>query len=183
MSGNDCLDSQSLNFLNDNSFTFKILSCKNTTFFCTKANIPELNIEIAKQSTVYNAVSYPGDELNYGDLIVTFKLQENLKDYLEIFNWLTTSAHPINLSDLYKQQYNVKNNRNPYIGESNNGGIFSDAILTVLDNSLNPKFEVKFFDCFPVRLSSIEFNTEIRGTSPISCTASFKYTYFQISSV
>jgi hypothetical protein len=182
MSNISCVDQTNINFLNDNSFKFNLLNSPNVNFFCTKVNIPELSIDIAKQSTLYNEISYPGDELNYGDLIVTFKLQENLKDYMEIFTWITNSAHPINLTDLYEQQLDVKNNLSgSYKGESNSGGIFSDAILEILDNNLNPKFYIKFYNCFPIRLSSVEFNTEVSDASPLQCTAAFKYLYFTIN--
>ena len=182
MSNVSCADQTNINFLNDNSFTFKILNSPNVNFFCVKCNIPELSIEIAKQSTLYNAIPYPGDELAYGDLIVTFKVQENFVDYMEIFKWLTNSAHPINLTNLYDQEYDVKNNRSgAYKGESNNGGIFSDAVLTILDNLLNPQYDITFYNCFPARLSGLEFSTEVRDTSPLQATAAFKYSHFTIS--
>lgn len=179
MSNVSCADQTNLSFLNDNSFQFKILNSPNVTFFVTKVAIPEISVETTNQSTLYNTIPLPGDEINFGDLIVSFKVQENLKDYLDIYNWLINSGHPINLTDLYDQQSFVRNN--PQLGgEASNGGIFSDSILTVLDNSLNPRFDVHFYKCFPHRLSSINFSTQVRQASPLEVTASFKYVYFDI---
>jgi hypothetical protein len=179
MSNVSCENTNNINFLNDTSFKFKILNSPNVTFFVTKVAVPEISVETTTQSTLYNAIPMPGDEIQYTDLVVSFKLQENLADYLEIYNWLINSGHPTNLTDLYEQQNYVRNNPSKG-GEASNGGIFSDAVLTVLDNSLNPKFDVYFYKIFPVRLSSINFSTQNRQSSPLEVTASFKYVYFDV---
>ena len=181
MSNKSCSDQSSINFLNNNSFQFNLLNAPKLNFFCNRANLPEISIPTASQSTLYNNISYPGDQITYGDLIVTFKVSEDLSNYLHLYNWITTSGYPIDLTSLYQYQKDVVESANKYAGEYNNGGIFSDATLTILDNNLNKKFVVKYNNCFPTRLGELDFSTDNQTQNNITCTCSFKYTFFTIN--
>jgi hypothetical protein len=59
------------------------------------------------------------------------------------------------------------------------GNQYSDAALTLYTNKNNPNVRVKFKDCFPVALGSIEYDVEKSAETPVTCSASFRYSLYE----
>jgi hypothetical protein len=160
-----------INFLSPLNFKFTIKRAINVNFFVQKINIPSLtlpNVDVPSQ--LINIV-FPGDHLEYGDLELSFKVDENLQNYLEIHNWIRA------LGKLVPGEYTKLSSNASYTGS----GIRSDLVLNVLNSSRIANYEIVFHDAIPIRLSSLNFDTTLSTLDFLEASCNFKYTYYDIN--
>ena len=174
---------QSLNLLQNNAFSFELLNASDVNFFCTLAEIPGISLVTTTQATRYNQIPHPGEEIRYQDLNVQFSVDENLKNYFQMHQWIRTSGNAVSLQELYDEQERVSESGVQFKGTYELGAIYSDAILHILDAGGKRKNYIKFYNCFPTGLSSISFDSTTTKTEPISATMSMKYTYYDFFTV
>jgi len=160
------------NFLSPLNFKFQVKKCPHVNFFVQKVSIPEIKLNPVMYQNPFVKAPMPGDHMDYGDFTVTFKVDEDLQNYLEIHNWIKALGKPVNFEDRRKIREKLD-----YTGE----GEKSDISLMVLSSTYAPNYEVVLTDAFPVSLSGIEFNTVDTDVSYLISTAIFKYTYYDIS--
>lgn len=162
------------NFLSPLNFRFFIKKAPHVNFFTQKVNIPSISLVNPQPNNPFVKTPIPGEHLNYGDLTVTFKVDEDLKNYLEIHNWIKALGKPQNF-DQYKNISELA----PYTGE----GIYSDLTVVVLSSTKTPNYEINFADAFPSALSDLLFNTVDENVNYIEATATFRYTYYDIKNI
>lgn len=158
---------ENLNILGNNNFHFEIHELPTVSLFSQDFSLPGITLGRAPVPT--SAVDYnvPGEKIEYEDLVVTFMVDEFLKNYIEVFNWMTALGFPEDT----KQFRDLKEGKTPYTETS-------DIILTVTTNKFNAHHEVHFIDCFPTDLSPVDFtNTDVTIT-PVQCTVTFDYSYY-----
>jgi hypothetical protein len=154
------------NFLSQVGFQFGIKKLPTVNFFVQSVNLPGIEMAAAVQPTPFVAIPVPGDHIKFNDLTVTFKVDEDLKNYVEIYNWIIGLGFPDSFD-----QYSRLASRPAVTGE----GIRSDASLIITTSSRVPATEVVFVDLFPRSLTDILFNSTDSNIEYISATATFKY--------
>jgi|MDTC01.2.fsa_nt_gb hypothetical protein len=158
------------NFLSGVGFQFQLTKYPQVAFYCQSANVPSLNLANTVQATRMNAIPHPGDEINFGDLQLRFLVDEQLKNYGAIHNWIRGLGHPESGNDY-----------NEYlIGEDYDEKTYSDGTLFILDSNFRRKFAVKFKDLFPVTLSDLTFDSTYTDTEYFASDVTFKYTIYEI---
>ena len=165
------------NFLSPTGFKFSLAREPEVSFFCNQANIPDLNLGIAVQPSYLKSLPTPGDIIEFGDLNLRFLVDENLKNYMAIQNWIRGLGFPQSLqefSDLEKRGVLQKN----YARESQN--IYSDGTLQVLTSSQIPNFKVVFKDLFPYSLSTLTFDATDTDIQYFTADVTFKYTIYNV---
>lgn len=160
---------QNNNFLSPLGFRFTLKRSPNVTFFCTDANIPSFDLGWATQPSPFVNIHRPGDKPVYGSFRLTFKVDEDMVNYLEIFNWMIALGFPENFT-----QYKTVADQPFGTGK----GITSDGTLTILNSAQNPNIEVVFHDLFPVNISDVSFTTADTTVNYVVATVEFKYTLF-----
>ena len=115
----------------------------------------------------------PGDELNYDDLSIRFLVDEDLKNYMSIHNWMRYLGAP----ESEKDWTTFKD------GTSYNEKQFSDGSIWILDSNFKKQFEIAFDDLFPVSLGSLNFDASYTDTEYFSIDATFKYSIYDIVKV
>lgn len=163
---------QNLNILGNNNFHFEIRELPNVSLFAQQFSIPGVTLGRALVPTSNVDYNVPGEKMEYEDLVVTFLVDEYIKNYTEVFNWMTALGFPES-SDQFKL---LKENGTPYTETS-------DIILTITTNKFNPHVRVHFVDCFPVDLGGIDFTNIDITVTPLTCTAIFSYSYFYFESI
>lgn len=158
------------NFLSGVGFQFQLLKYPQVAFYCQSANIPDMNLSVATQATRYNAVPQPGDEISYGDLTVKFLVDENLKNYKSIHDWIRALGHPYSSTDLQTLG----------IGDNYEEKTYSDGILFILDSNFNKKIKIVYKDLFPTSLSGLNFDSSYTDSNYFTADVSFKFTIFDI---
>ena len=63
----------------------------------------------------------------------------------------------------------------------NTGGILSDSTLNILTSKNNPVTEVRFRDCFPISLSSLQYNQQATDTDYLTATVTFEYKIYDFA--
>lgn len=163
------------NFLSPLGFRFFIKKLPNVNFFVQKVNVP--GISIAQNPTMPNPftkIPYAGDHLEFNELQITYRVDEDISNYLEIYNWIRGLAFPDNFGE-----YAALASKTPTSGE----GLKSDASLIITTNGKSPNFECVFEDAFPINISNIDFVTTDETVNYIEATATFLYTQFKISAL
>ena len=161
-------------FLSPLGFDFAIKKLPTTNFFVTRANIPGFSLGVVETPNPFVKIPIPGDKIQFSDLQVTFKIDEDMKNYLEIFNWIMGLGFP----DNYGQYADIKSK-----GKTTGEGIYSDASLTVLTSAMNPNMEFTFRNAFPYSLTDVDFNTSSADVEYLEATVGFRYELFTIKSL
>ena len=168
------------NYLSPLGFKLIISKIPKVDFLCQAANIPSISMGTAVQPTPLKDIPVPGDKPVYDDLTVRFIIDENMENYLSLNKWITGLGYPESLKQ-YQQLADVgpslatQDNSNPRWFE------FSDATLQILSSNYQPNINVNFKGCFPVAVSTLEFDSSQRDYSYFTCEATFKYDYYTIS--
>lgn len=166
---------ENINYLSNVSFRLAIEDTPNLTWFCQAANIPGISIQAIEMPTRFATIPLSGNKVSFEELQVTFIVDENLKNWIEIYDRIIA----LGLAENHEKFRKLKNS-NP-LGVR--GGITSTIVLTVLTSSNNPQMEFFFYDAFPITLSSLEFNSASTDTEYFTSTVTFRYTNYEIKNL
>ena len=127
----------------------------NVEYFLTSFTIPDLSLGEVATSYRGNIGYIPGERVEYGTMSCRFMIDESMKNYSEIYNWIQ--------NNVTKKSITV-----------------SDMILTVLTshNNLNKQFQ--FLNAFPTTLSGVEFSTQTQDVEYLQADVTFRYDRFAI---
>jgi len=162
------------NFLSPLNFKFFIKRSPHVNFFIQKVNIPEMALKPTNFPNPLVNFPIPGEHIDYGILNITFKVDEDLQNYLEIHNWIRALGKPTEYDE-----HKVLSEKAIVTGE----GIYSDISLMVLSSTKMANYEVVFVDAHPINLSGLVFNTVDSDVNYIEASASFKYNYYDINNI
>jgi hypothetical protein len=179
-----------LDYLSPTQFKFNIHQLPKVEFFCTAANVPAINLGEAVFPTPYKEIPVMGDTLTYDNLSISFIVDENLENYIEIHEWLTAIGFPKNRNQFSSFRSSTASTPIATQGTSDDigdvqpatsaRGMFGDAILTILTNKNNPVVEVRFQDIYPVALGALDFTQTATDVEYITVTADFSYKIYDI---
>jgi hypothetical protein len=142
-----------------------------------RVTLPSLTLPATTQPTPFVRIPRPGDHLDFGELSVTFKLNENLDNYLEIYNWLIALGKPEKFS-----QYTLKDRPYEGTGEQKDT-VASDITLTFLTSAMNGNVEFTMRDCFPISLTDLEVDSTVADIEYITATATFAVRDYVINKI
>ena len=182
-----------LDYASPTQFKFSITKLPKVEYFCTAVNIPGVNLGETTQATPLKKIPIPGDTLTYEPLQMTFLVDENLENFQEIHGWLRGIGFPggheefKNLLDGGSDRFPTS--KNTTLGDAgrvkfnapSTGGILSDSTLNILTSKNNPVTEVRFRDCFPISLSSLQYNQQATDTDYLTATVTFEYKIYDFA--
>ena len=173
-----------LDYLRPNAFKFQIHNIPNTSYFCNAANIPEMNLPPAIQPNPLVDIGRPGDKIEFGTLMIRFLIQEDMKNYKELYDWLVGLGFPES-HEQHKNYGKTQEYRFPDVNSDNRNDLaqYSDATLTLLDSNNNPKIIFRYIDAFPISLQGLDFEISTGSTEYMQGVAMFKYSYYQIETL
>jgi hypothetical protein len=117
----------------------------------------------------------PGEKLNYGDLTLRFMVDENMENYISIYEWLTGLGFPETTT-----QFRTLTTDDGGVRDQKEA--FSDGTLRILNSNFREVAKVKFLDLFPTSLSSLDFDSTSTDINYFTAQVSFKYTVYQLTS-
>jgi hypothetical protein len=175
-------------------FKFQLLKLPKVEYFCTSVNIPGVTLSNVDIATPLKSIPVPGTILDYGDLEMSFLVDENLENYREIHGWLTGLGFPRDHTQA-KTLLDAAKDRFPTGGKSDAvtdagkvtgspmplGPVFSDATLNVLTSKNTANIEVRFSDMFPVSLSALNFNQQANDVDYLSASVTMKYKIYEFA--
>ena len=166
------------NYLSPIGFKFSITKVPKADFFSNSASIPGINLGFALQPTYLKDIPVPGDKLTFADFTLRFFVDEDLTNYLEVYNWLRGLGFPesvqehldLKKGDVYNPSTSFKDQQNEY----------SDASLFIYNSNFNEVARIDFKDVFPVSLSTINFDATASDVNYVTAEATFKYSIYNI---
>lgn len=171
-----CPVPNNINPLQSNGFMLKINKLPEISFFCQEANVPSIDLPAAVQASPLIEDSHPGDKVTFGDLNVTFLIDEDLVNYKAVYNWMMGLGFPKS----HDQFANFINSQDPNTNLSVSAASVSDGVLQVLNSSNNPVASFMFRDMYPMSLSSLQLQSTTTETTYLAGQATFRFTLFEI---
>jgi|TARA_R110001583_G_scaffold5079_5_gene28044 hypothetical protein len=163
-----------VNFLSPLGFNFAIKKLPNTNYFVQAVNVPSVQMGDAIMPTPFVNIPTIGDRISYAEFQVSFKVDEDLRNYIELYDWMVQLGFPEDFSqakNIYEKQNNVD-----FMAE----GPYSDATITILNSAMRPNLEVLFEDAYPISLSDLQFSATSPSVDYIECQVTFRYKLFRI---
>lgn len=150
-----------------NNFVGSIKRLPETTFHLQRTNIPAISANPVTRPTKLNPIREQYDSIMYHELNWTFLVDEHMKNYMEIFNWMHHIAFPQDHS-----QYKDKNKKDFFIK--------SDLSVIILNSTKNPTATITFYDVFPSFLGDLYYDTTQSDTKVLTVDTTFNYNYYEI---
>ena len=183
-----------LDYASPIQFRFTCAKLPTVEFFCQTANIPGITLGTADVETSLKSIPFPGDKLTYGDLNVSFLVDENLNNYKELHDWLTGLGFPQSHSQ-FSSLLATGHDRFPSskvgtasvssdVGRTtaplDEGASYSDATLTVLNSKNIAKTEIRFHNVYPTQLGGLSYDIKASDVDYLQVNASFAYMFYEI---
>ena len=179
-----------LDYASPTQFKFSINQLPKVEFFTVSANIPDLTLADVVIPTPFKPIPVLGQNLTYGNLNITFIVDEFLENYRELHEWLTGIGFPKDRKQFSEFRSNTANRGTASptpvadvgkVGKSiPDASMFSDATLTILSNKNNPIVEVRFANMYPVSLGALEFTQQAGDVEYLTVQADFTYQIYEI---
>ena len=136
----------------------------NLEFFAQGITHPSLDISPAVQNYRRADVYFPGDKLVYGDLTAEILIDEDMRVYQEIYNWmLQLASKKLNTND---KRYGIEDH-----------AIYDMSIIP-LSSANNGVRNITYKGCFPISLGTIDFNANAGDAIPSITSVTFRFSTF-----
>jgi len=159
-------------FLSNNKYEFVIERLPHVTFFVQSIVIPDVNLGGTQVSSPFVTIPLPGDTLVYTELQLTYIMDEDMKSWREIYEWMFNLGNPESRDKI--------GNLTQIPGKRNS--VTSDASLLIKSNANNPRIKFTFYDMFPTSLGGITLSST-EGQEFLTSTISFLYSYYKVESI
>ena len=132
---------------------------------------------VATQPTYTNNIPRAGDMMEFEDFNLRFLVDEDLKNYMEIQNWMRGMGFPESLQQIYDWQ---NSNESFEAQRDSDLNIYSDGTLLLNTSNDNVNYQVVFQTMFPYRLSALNFDATNTDEEYFTAEVSFKYSMYNI---
>lgn len=156
------------NFLSPLEFRFIIKRLPHVSYFAQQVSVPGVSMDVDTQPTPFRNIYRHGDTLEFNDLSITIRIDENMQNYLEIVNWMRGLTKPTEFSEWANL-------------DASDDGLYSDATLTIMSNAKNPNIEITFYDIFPIDIGDIEFSATESDLEYATVSITFKVNDYVIN--
>ena len=164
-----------------NHFKWMIDGSPDLTFFAQSVTLPSITSGPVGRPTPFVRIPEVGDHIVFGDLNVTYQIDNAFKTYFSLFAWMRGYGHPTSyqeILDFNASRRNILARPNPQPRDIQK----TTATLLVLqpDNDSSVA-EIFFEDVFPIGLGRLAFETTPAEPPVLTCTVNFAYTDFQVN--
>ena len=160
-----------------------------TEWFVVRANVPSVTLGTADRYTPFVTIQMVGDHITYGDFNLTFIVDENLKNYMEMYNWVKNIGFPFEHKQFNKldrpdfsdrsggQKYNPETDT---YSKAHDSDLYTDIILHIMSSKNNLVATCEIYEAFPTTLGSIEYSQQETDMTYAQCEVGFAYTWFDV---
>ena len=157
------------NFLQNVSFEFGIGRFPNMNFFIQSVTMPGIDLGQSQIATGTVPYKYYSEIIDFQPLTVTFAIDEDMANYIEIWSWMTTVA------GVCREPQKVED---PITGKTT-----SDMILIINTSHRNSNIKCVFRDAFPSSLDPVTFDYRSAGIDYQVATCTFAYNHYSIDHI
>lgn len=167
-----------INFLSPLGFQFGIKKLPGVNYFLQSASVPGITLGETVVGTPFVNLPLIGDHIEYNPFTITFRVDEDMTNYIELYNWMIQLGFPESFNQS-KLLYEGSENRSRISDDRP----FSDATLTILNSAMNANLSVVYYDAFPTSMGDLVFSTQENSVNHIECQATFRFRSFKIFGV
>lgn len=150
------------NNLSQLNFRLKLNSIPEVEFKAQSVIIPGLNLGTVDIPTPFVVIPEPGN-ISYDQLTVNFMVGEDMKDYMEIFDWMVGLGYPDGLGTYTRK--------------------FIDGSVLILNSNQKVLKNVRFTDMYPVSLTDLTFDSTLTEIQYATATVNFRFSRFYFDPV
>ena len=158
-------------FLSPIGFKFQLNNFPDVNYFCQAATLPGISIGTIPVPTPLKQIELSGDEVSFEELSIRFVVDENMKNWLAIYDWIIGLGFP------------TAEGQAKYKKLAATSELTTDAVLTVLTSNMNPQINFRFNECFPLNLSSISFDSSGTEVEYVTADVSFRYDVYTVENL
>ena len=158
-------------FLSPIGFKFQLNNFPEVNYFVQSATLPGISISSISVPMQLKNIDIAGDEVTFEELSIKFIVDENMKNWLSIYDWIIGLGFP------------TKEGQEKYKKLSENSELTTTATLTVLTGNMNPQINFVFRECFPLSLSSIAFDSGGTDIDYVTADVSFRYDVYTVQNL
>lgn len=144
-----------LNTLTSVQFKLDIKRLPNVSYFMQTAMLPGIDIDAPLQDQPRKNNQVTGSKITFEPLIVTFLVDEDMKNYYEIYRWIMEMM----------RTDDERSNK-------------TDASLHIMSGQMNTKHVARFVDLFPTSLTELSFGVNDMDSVTTVSTVTFNYAYY-----
>ena len=152
-------------------FSFSIYKRPEFNFFVQSVTLPGIQLGTTDQPTPFKKIPIFGDHAEFGNMVVTFKVNEDLGNYIELYNWIYGLGFPTEYEEF--AELRARNN----IGE----GLESDGTLMILSSNQQPIMKIDIEDMFPIGLSDLTMDSRDTTMEYLEATAEFRFKIYKFT--
>lgn len=115
-------------------------------------NVPSISASVIERRTVGTDLKYPGDKMQFDDFRINFKLEENYRNYLYLFQWMQNN---VILDQIKKSE------------------MFASGNLNLLTSKYEHVVSMLLSDILPYNMSEIEYDIKNNKSNILQFSASF----------
>ena len=158
-------------FLSPIGFKFQLNNFPEVNYFVQSASLPGVSISAIDVPTALKTIAIAGDEVTFEELSIKFIVDENMKNWLSIYDWIIGLGFP------------TPEGQAKYTKLAVTKELTTDATLTVLTSNMNPQIHFRFKDCFPLSLTSIAFDSGGTDIDYVTADVSFRYDVYTVENL
>jgi len=148
-----------------NYFEFSLDRVPNLVYFCQTIKLPGIGFGSADQPTILGyPVKVPTGAFRFEELDLGYRVDENMFNWTELYNWIKTSGNYIDDS-----------NTLPYKSKT------SGASLYITNSAYKRKIEIRFKQVFPIYIGGIQFQVNTPTSIEALSTVKFAHTGYEIT--
>ena len=168
------------NSLQENKFELVIADLYHVMYKLTSCSIPGISLPVLRMDTPFRVHHLAGYKLSFDETFdCTFEVDEELKNYDEISNWMRGIA-PTDSAEKHKML--LREDIRYVEGGPDIHGVMKDIRVHITTNSYaTSRHEFIFQSAFPSKLSKLEFKSDSEDSQVLTATVSFSYSKFEHS--
>ena len=168
-----------------------------TEWFVVSANIPGITMGQATQATPFVDMPLVGEKIDFENFDMTFIVDEQLKNYMEMYNWVKNIGFPYSgeeqfnklaRADNLDREKKIRNPTSVGVGaaaaySTGDRNLYTDIRLDILSSKNHTVANIIMYEAFPISMSSIEYSQQETDTNYATCAVSFAYSWFDVQPV
>jgi len=155
------------NYLQPTGFKF-IINRQNYTnleFFAQSVTHPGATVApLEMPLSRIQSMPLAGDKINYGEMQLDILLDENMESYIEMQNWLER----------------IVNDGQVNSESTTKVPTYADITLMILTSHNNNNVQIRYNDCLPTNVGSIQLSANATDVTYPTFTTSFRFSSFEI---
>lgn len=168
-----------------------------TEWFVVSCNIPGVTMGQGVVPTPLTDIPFIGDKLTYDQFSMTFLVDEKMKNFIELHDWLINMAAPQKNSQFMAQTSDyvldtgqrtkfyrdIEGVSTQVTGNTSDRELYCDIQIFILSSKNNPVAKFTLQNAFPVSLSSLDYSSQDSDTNYVQCNVSFAFPFYTIESL